>query len=66
MTVIIIMVCLRMMVIVMIVIRISIMTVTVNDGDYYYGIDNEDNKNNDEVIGTLISTNDILVMMVLM
>jgi ABC-type cobalt transport system substrate-binding protein len=51
-----------MMVIVMIVIRISILTVTVNDGDYYYGIDNEDNKNNDEVIGTLISTDDILVI----
>jgi len=50
------------MVIVMIVIRISILTVTVNDGDYYYGIDNEDNKNNDEVIGTLISTDDILVI----
>jgi ABC-type cobalt transport system substrate-binding protein len=51
-----------MMVIVMIVIRIPILTVTVNDGDYYYGIDNEDNKNNDEVIGTLISTDDILVI----
>jgi hypothetical protein len=38
-----------MMVFVMIVIRISIITVTVNDGDYYYGIDYEDNKNNDEV-----------------
>ena len=50
------------MVIVMIVIRIPILTVTVNDGDYYYGIDNEDNKNNDEVIGTLISTDDILVI----
>ena len=50
------------MVIVMIVIRISILTVTVNDDDYYYGIDNEDNKNNDEVIGTLISTDDILVI----
>ena len=54
------------MVIVMIVIRISIITVTVNDCDYYYGINNEDNKNNDEEIGTLISTNDILVMMVLL
>jgi hypothetical protein len=38
-----------MMVFVMIVIRISIMAVIVNDGDYYYGIDYEDNKNNDEV-----------------
>jgi hypothetical protein len=38
-----------MMVFVMIVIRISIITVIVNDGDYYYDIDYEDNKNNDEV-----------------
>ena len=41
----------------MIVIKISVVVTTVNDNDYYYGINYEDNKNNDEAMSTLISTN---------